>query len=572
MAGQVHYEVFVRKAPGAPWRLDTATEDRVQALALAEEIMDDKRAAAVRVTKETLDDETMEFRSITLLTKGAAEEDRPKVVRDVAAGPICSGPGDLYLSPARETIQRLLDDWLRRQKVTPFELLHRPDLAEKLEAAGMELQHAIQKLAVPESQHTGQPVHEIIRAYQRLTEQTIERLIKAGRSRLFPDLTKDTIAEVAGKLAGNPDRQFILGGGVAKAMADAATWREKVDRLLDLVEAAPADPKGRALCHVVIEQPLSEILASRAGLQDLIGAAALDLGGGLAALVRIAAPSEVEALIRMERGLERQIPPLQGAAVRLGKHLDAGEFKMLGTVLARRVVNELTGPRRLRPADAKAEIDLLRALAMALTASAGRLLSLEEVQDAFIRRSKTVVNADFVEAYLGKADTASNEALALVKLCENLAGAANKRLGARWLMGCIEALRFETEFRKGSESATTKLATLATLQRAVFRADLPEKETRDITGKLGELGGAIEAEVKVCAQLVRAPVPAVQKLSALLRLAAGEAAPLGPAADRAKAEVMRLMRAPEVRKELTESPEAAQKVAPLLRQAGLLAA
>ena len=102
--------------------------------------MADKRAAAVRVTKETLDEESMEFRSITLLTRGAADEPKTKPARDPAAGPACNGPADLYLPPARETIQRVLDDWLRRQRVTPFELLHRPDLAEKLEAAGMEMQ------------------------------------------------------------------------------------------------------------------------------------------------------------------------------------------------------------------------------------------------------------------------------------------------------------------------------------------------------------------------------------------------------------------------------------------------
>ncbi|HEY3813348.1 MAG TPA: hypothetical protein VGL66_08985 [Caulobacteraceae bacterium] len=564
--GQVHFEVFARKAPGAPWRLELATEDRQQALTVAEDIMEDKRAAGVRVTKETLDEETMEFRSSTILTKGSVDEPKMKPARDPNAGPACNGPADLYLPPARETIQRVLDDWLRRQRVTPFELLHRPDLVEKLEASGMEMQHAIQKVAVPESQNTGQPIHEIIRSYQRLSEQAFDRLIKAGRGQIFPEVNPQSIGMVAAKLAGNPERVFLMGGGVAAHIADAANWREKVDRLLDLVEGAPQEDKARALCHVVIEQPLSEIVASRAGLQDLIGGETLDLGGQLAALVRIAAPSEVAALMKMEPALATQLPPLEGAAVRLGKHMDAGAFRVLGTVLARRVIAELMGPRRLRPADAKAEIDLLRALAMGLTASAGRLLSLEEVQDAFVRRSKAIVNADFVEAYLGHDDSASVEAFALVKLCENLAGAANKRLGARWLMGCIEALRFETEFRKGSEPAMTRLAGLAALQRAVQHADLPEKETRDITQKLGEVGGDVEGDVRVCAQLAKANANAVQKLTALLRLACGEAAPLGPAADRAKAEVLRMIRTPEVRKELAESPEAAAKVMPLVQQ------
>jgi hypothetical protein len=36
---------------------------------------------------------------------------------------------------------------------------------------------------------------------------------------------------------------------------------------------------------------------------------------------------------------------------------------------------------------------------MSLTATAGRLLTMEEVQNAFIERSKSLVTADFVAAY-----------------------------------------------------------------------------------------------------------------------------------------------------------------------------
>jgi hypothetical protein len=571
MSGQVHYEVFVRRTPQAPWRLEMATEDRAHALASAEEMMTEGRAAAVRVTKETLDPDSMEFTSVTLLTKGAAEEAKRRPQRDPNADPVCTGPQDLYNSPAREKIQRLLDDWLRRNRATPFELLHRPDLVEKLEASGMELQHAIQKVAVPESQYSGQPVHEIIRAYQRLTEQAIERVIKAGRGQAFPPLDAGNIGAVAKKLAGHNDRLFLLGGSVSAAIADCATWHEKVDRLLDLAEAAPEEPQPRALCQVVIEQPLAEIVGSRAGLADLLGDAQ-DLGASLAALVRIAAPKEVDALIQVDKTLARLIPELTGPARRLGERLNAGDFKLLGTVLARRVLSELTGPRRLRPSDPKGEIEILRGLAMSLTASAGRLLSLEEVQNAFVERSKAIVQADFVEAYLGQGTSAITEAQLLVKLCENVAGSANKRQAARWLMGCVAALRFEKEFLSAGDSGPQRLAILAELQRTVHRCDLPEKEAREIAARVGEVGGLVEADVKICAQLSRAQAPAVQKLSALLRLASGESAPAGPAAERAKAEVMKLMRVPEVRNELLGSPEAATKMRPLLQMAGLLAA
>lgn len=568
--GQVHYEVFVRVSALAPWRLEMATEQRDVATTLAEEMLADKRAVAVRVTKETLDSQSMEFNSVTLFTKGVPEPSRKTRERAASAEPPCRAPADLYASHARETIGRVLEDWLRRNRVTPFELLHRPDLVEKLEASGMELQHAIQKIAVPESQAVGQPVHDVMRAYQRLTEQSIEMVISAGRKNRFPDLSQQSIADVARKLVGDPDRTFILGGAICGALARAARPSDKVGFLLDFVEEAPDEAQPTALIRVVAEQPLAEILASPAGLADVLGPD-LDLGATLAALTRMAAPDEVEALIRVEPGLAELIPALTGPAARLGQQMRAGAFKMLGAYIARRVIRELSGPRRLRPSDARGEIDILRALAMALTASAGRLLSLDEVQEAFQARSRSIVTSDFVEAFLKEAVTAREEAESLVWLCENVTGAANKREAARWLLACVAALRFEKEARHSPESPAASLGQLAALQRSVRGAGLNEGDTDQIVRKLGEVGAQVESDARICDQIARAPVPPLQKLTLLLGLASGQGAPFGGATEKAKGEVVRLLKAPAAREALAAAPEMAGRIKPMLQAAGLAA-
>ena len=199
MAGPVHYELYIRKTAPSPWTLLQATEDRQHAITTAEEILKDKHAVAVRVTKETLDPDTMEFASTTILTRGVAEAPRKRVVDD-ADRPNCMAPADLYTPHARELIGRVLEDWLMRNGVTVFELLHRPDLVERLEASGVEVQHAIQKVAIPESQATGQASHELIRHYQKLVEQAMERVVVAGRKDTFPDLANRSLADVANRL------------------------------------------------------------------------------------------------------------------------------------------------------------------------------------------------------------------------------------------------------------------------------------------------------------------------------------------------------------------------------------
>lgn len=570
MAGPVHYEVFIRKTAPAPWALLMATESRAQAIETAEDILGDNRAVAVRVTKETLDSETMQFSSLTVLTKGAPEVRQKRVVPDDEVGPRCSGVQDVYAPHARDLIGRVLEDWLIRRGVTAFELLHRPDLAEVLEASGVELQHAVQKVAVPESQAVGQPVHELIRHYQKLADAVIERLVSAGRAQKFPALEGRSLADLAHRLTGTADRAFVMGGVVSAQLRGLKTPRARLDRLMDLADAAPLEGPPRAIVMVAIEQILCEMMAQRTSLSDILGPS-LDQGASLAAVVRMVAPLEIEALVARDHRLRLLIPTIEGPARRLGERLQGGEYPLLSAVLARMVLRELRSPRRLRPADPEGEIDILRALAMTLTATAGRLLTLEEVQDAFTERSKSLVTADFVAAFVKSCQTVMCEAEHLMRLCENVTGATNKRSAARWLHACLSSLRFETEMRRSELPPGQVLAQLASLQRAAAKVELSPSDEAQICEALGKVGGAVEGGARLIDQMLRAPAPVPQKLQVLLRLAAGETGPSGPVGARARAEALKLLRHPKVRAELGSTPAALEPIRGLMRAAGIAA-
>lgn len=568
---QVHYELFIRRAPGAPWTLDMATESRSAVIAAAEELMADGRTAAARVTKETLDPDTREFRSVTILTLGAKEgPKKPKVVED--REPLCVSPQDLYTIHARERIGRLLEGWLERNGATPFELLHRADLVEALETSGTDLQHAIQKVAIPEAQARGLSVHELIRTFTGLVERAIERLLKDCRRGGMPDLDKEGFARAAERVSHEPERAYLLGAGVAASIAPARSWSEKVSRLLDLADSAPVTGPPRGLALQVIEQPLAEILGSRSGLDHIIGQD-LDLGGRLAAMTRLASCDTVDALMRAEPSVAQIMPPLSEAATRLSKWL-AEDFQSVRAAIAKRVVRELSGQRRLRPGDPAGEIEVMRGLAMSLTAaaSAGALLNVDDVQEAFVQRSRMLVTSDFVEAYLGGGErTARDEAEALIWLVENVIGGANKRQAGRYLAAGVAALRFEKEFRYGPDTAAVKLQKLASLQRAVARAGLAREDYEPIQAKIGDVGGLVEADARLVPTLARTPVPAPQKLLLLLKLAAGDTAPAGPAAERARLEAMKMVRNEKTRAELADDPQRMTQVRELIQQLGVAA-
>jgi hypothetical protein len=564
MSDQVHYELFVRRKPGAQWTLEMASEVRTNALQAAEEILVSGRAIAVRVTKETLDPETREYRSISIFTKGQVDGGKPK--KEVEnLDPLCVQPADLYTAHARDRIGRLLEGWLARHNATPFELLHRPDLVERLEASGTDLQHALQKIAIPEAEARGMSVHELIRTFQSLVERSVAQLMKAAKKGVLPDLDKEGFAKAAERLVADPDRAFLLGAGVAASIAPASSWAAKIARLLDLADVAPTEPRARAAALHALEQPLGEIIGSKAGMADLLSGAE-DLGSTLAAMTRLAGGAQVEALIRVEPGVRHCMPELSGTAKRLGAWLSGDEFPTVRASIARRVLQELNGVRRLKPADAEAEIEYLRALAMSLTAAAGRILPAEDITSAFTVRSKTLLNGEFIEALLGRDRSAREEVQTLIRLAENVMGAVNKRQAARWLGANITALRFEKETRQGPDSPAAKLAGLSALQKALARSGLVREDYEPLCVKLGEVGGLVEADSRLLAMLVRAPAPLVQRLSLLIRLAQGDAGPTGPVADRAKLEALKLARAPESREALQGSPETMDLLKGLLAQ------
>ena len=311
---QVHFEVFARRRINASWTLELATEERERAVETAQEMLVSGKAIGVKVTKETLDPDTREFRSAVILSKGAVEAPSKRKAVEHDDTPLCITPQDLYTVHARERIGRLLDGWLRRNAVTPFELLHRPDLVETLDASGVELQHAVQKIAVPEAQARGVSTHEMIRTFQKLIERSVDRVLKDGKKKVFPNLTRDSFAQTIVKLVDEEtEHQYLLGGGVAAYLAGARDWSEKVGLILDLADQAPPAGRPRAMALAVLEQPLAEIMGSRGGLADLLGPE-LDLGGSLAALTQLAAGDAVEMLIAHGTGLEKSLPPLTGQA------------------------------------------------------------------------------------------------------------------------------------------------------------------------------------------------------------------------------------------------------------------
>lgn len=562
MLSDVHFEVFAKR-PGGAMKLELTHAQEGHAMRVAEEMLASGEFVGVRVVREARDAASGEFKSTVLLKKGEQESSKARV-SSAEMGPICSEPADFYTAAARTQMARLMEGWLTHAKVTAFEVLHRPDLVDKLEGAGGEMQHAIQKVAVTQSLGRGVGVHQVVRDLQALTSQAKAQLRTAREEGMAAEVAPKTFAAVCCELAGDPQGAFRLACGVADFIAAGKGWTEKLELLLDLADTAPEDGAARDLAFQVLAQPLSEWLASKVVLGDLLGGES-DLGGQIAALLRLAAGEAAEAVAEADPAIAALIPPLNATAQRLSAWLEAAPFADLKRAMVKRLLQEFNTPRRLRPSDAMAEVGLARALGLALTAAAGRELPAEEVREAIFERSRLMVGQDFMDAYLRAERPAMQELFDLARLLDNIVGGANRAQAMRWLQASLTSARFDSELASGPESPAARLAQLARLYRLLARARHDAAGIETALERIAEIADRIEAEKGVVRQVTRANAAVSQKLGMLLRMASGDTAPPGQAAARAKIEAKRLLARPDAMADLARDPEALKQLSTLMK-------
>ena len=334
---QVHFEIFRQQGKsGGGWALVEAMEDRDAAIDTAKLMLQEGRAAAVRVVKETYQPSTGDYMSLTVFEGGKTEVKKKNTKVDEIASPVpCFKPDDLYSYHARMTMTRVLGEWLARQKLTVTELIHSAAALEKFEATGTTYQHAVQKIAVAQAAESESSVAQIVKQLNDLCTTAIHRVYKDERASLFPVLEPGEFGPLAEKLGANPDARYVLNGAITKYLASAQGWDEKLQRLLVLMAEIPAEGPGRTLLLTAIDSLVAEMLNGAAALADLLGHNP-DLGHALLNLVELFLGTEVHAAEGTAHGIND-----------LARSFAKDDLQEARAAIAGRILAELKGLKRL---------------------------------------------------------------------------------------------------------------------------------------------------------------------------------------------------------------------------------
>lgn len=506
MARQVHFEVFRRAGAKGGWTLHEVVNDRGRALAMAQEMMASEKATGVKVVKETYDDDTGDYLSLKIFEDGHNKMKTAPAQEDAPPSLPCFKPDDLYSYHARQTMMRLLADFLGRNKITITELIHRADMLDKLEATGTLYQHAVQKIAVAQAASSTTPVQQIVKNLNELTTQATQRVYRDQRKGLFPNPRADQFAELAAKLAGQGDAAYIFNGALARHLKDTQGWNDKVLALLEILAKTPASGDSRTLILSSIDAILAEALSASTALHELIGQA----------------ENLSEALTRLVELFLGKLAAdaAHGGVAALSARFAADELPEARTAIARRIVAEFKSAKRLRPDSLVEELTALRRLANRVVYGVGKFLSHEDLITAFTLRSKRLVTQEILSGYVQ--DCAPDEKMErLLFVEENIIGIENKRQLAGFVTPVLNSAAFENFFQNPKVPLLQRLQRLTQLQNRVRRASFVDAQRQEIADRMDRLACEMAARAKLFESLEAKHQSHVEKAQTLLKLTMG---------------------------------------------------
>jgi len=405
-----------------------------------------------------------------------------------SANPVpCSRIEDLYAPSARQTIVRLIGDWLHRQKLTVSEFLHSAAALERFEAAGVTYQHAVQKMAVTLASRSKVPVVTIIKALNELTTSAIQRVYADQRRGLFPETDAEALVELSQTLGSDPAGVYTLTGIVARHLANTGTWDEKLLRLIRLHAHAEKEGERGALLSRITEALVAEIAAELDVLSELFGTE-MEFRERLWAIIR---------LFKGERGGDDDV----AVSLRLlARHFADDEFPDARAAMASHILAECRSSKRLCPASLADELKAFRTLVDELTPAQGRYLNGEDLSLAFAERSKRFITQEALVQFIAGAKTPDEKLDRLLTLEENIEGAANKRALTPFAASIISTHNFEEEFAE-EFPGMQRIRRLADLQRRVLKSGLQEAQREKMAGALDAAAVRVEGRGRYFAAL-----------------------------------------------------------------------
>lgn len=424
--------------------------------------------------------------------------------------PMCAEPGHLFSSAARFFAADALADFLDAQRLTPTEMLHRVTPLSAFQEWHRH-QAVLERIAHAQAKPGHRNAQIRLEEVLLLEKGALELAKLRGHRGPAPGFDARTFgAAVSGAFQGSQpfDARYALDSLISSWLADSTSYEVKLVRLLSL----ESDGLGREGIEV-IDQVIGEILASRAGVDELFGWC-----GGLHILL--------DTLVQVWKG-ERELPErtpvvLRRLAAFIGRRRASGARRGLEMSLHRL----LLGPQRLTPPnsyDPRALSTILDEL-LATGAVASRMrrpggfIGGERTRRILDRRVARLLTPDKLEAVL-QDKTHYARLIDLFTLEAAVLGDNSRKMIAAAIQKHLEQRELTQRLFEGMRTPRARIKALSDLHRRLLRSSVPDSLRESFGRMLDELQYLYLRTNRILARLAcdkKPPVEEVMDFAALL--------------------------------------------------------
>lgn len=353
----------------------------------------------------------------------------------------CRAPADIYATAARRVAARAAASYLDQVQLTPLELLHHHEHATKFANAGTTLTAAVQQVAIEQVKATGQSVSERVRELFTYTDAALvlsKSLSEAQAS--SPALTVERLNELAASEDTKPAYAAL-----AKHLADATTWPQKIERIVALLAPALSAP-----AEILLDELLAEVMNRPAALNAVLDPAAT-------------AEARIILLIAM---LRREPIPGEPSPLRdlVAGVLARRELPICRIAMTTLALRDLATSHRLTSSKPDEELGGIRRVAAAF--GKGGLKVSDEMVNKFIeKRYSRAVTMETLPELVSQSAPLAFKIDRLVELVDQVVGATPREVLLKYLKFLFEQRDFEKDIMTGKDDATVEAKLEAMIKR-----------------------------------------------------------------------------------------------------------
>lgn len=410
--------------------------------------------------------------AVTIVAKrlrpGVAETDPLQIANPGRDASWCDKPEDLGGDQQRLVMRTHFLKYLEEKRLTPLEILHYEVHAKALDQAGTTVQGALQRIASQQVRGTKQTAVARMKQLLTLVEEGLSRLVAKAKDGPPVAVAPGAFAGLVESLAaGSADPAPALYRGIARHLADAKTWLEKIDRLFQLHE-----PGLPILGVRVIDSLAAEMLSFPQALKDLSGEgkSRLDL---------------VKSLIEVHAGhLASQTAGAPPGVATLSRLLAEGALPRTQGELRHGILRHLVARLPLLGNGGLVEeMEASFAIQSHLATRAPVMAADEEIVDILAMRLDRLIQPDPMGELLAAAKSNTAKVEVLLSLLARVPSVATKAKIVPYLRSYLVPDDLIRDAAASGNRADA-IAPLAQTARRVAEAGLPEAAREELAGML----------------------------------------------------------------------------------------